>query len=155
MSRAFQNNPALTIVIISTMVALSLTTVAVSGLLSANQRIPVSGAISTVNVAVYGDSQLTNPVTSIEWGTIAPGETATKTVYIKNTGNLPVTLTLATENWDPTGSDSYLTLTWNYSGYPLQADGSIAVTLSLQVSSNIQDITAFNFDIVITGTQTS
>jgi len=124
------------------------------GLLSSSVRLPTSGGITSVNLAVYWDSACTNPVTSIDWGTISPGGNKSLDVYIKNTGNIPITLSLAAENWSPSNAASYLTLTWDYvNGTVIQAGGVKKVTLTLTVSNSIQGITSFSFDIVITGTE--
>ena len=124
------------------------------GLLSSSLRINTSGMVTSVNLEVYWDSACTNKVTSIDWGIIPPGGSAAKTVYIKNIGNVPITLSLNTENWNPPGAANYLTLTWNYtSGTKIQPNNVLPVTLTLTVSSSIQGIDSFSFNIVITGTE--
>ncbi|MEM3480033.1 MAG: hypothetical protein QW702_00470 [Candidatus Bathyarchaeia archaeon] len=73
---------------------------------------------------------------------------------MKNTGNVPITLSLSTENWNPSNAGSYMTLTWDYtSETKIQSNSALKVTLTLTVSSSIQGITNFSFNIVITGTE--
>ncbi|MBS7640082.1 hypothetical protein KEJ12_00310 [Candidatus Bathyarchaeota archaeon] len=75
-------------------------------------------------------------------------------IFIKNTGNVPITLSLSTEGWDPSNAGSYITLTWDYiSGTKVQPGSVLKVTLKLTVSSSVQGITSFSFNIVITGTE--
>jgi hypothetical protein len=110
--------------------------------------------VTSVNLEVYWDSACTNRVTSIDWGIIPPGGSAAKTVYIKNAGNVPITLALSTESWSPSEAANYLTLTWNYtSGTKIPSGSVLPVTLTLTVSSSIQGITNYSFNIVITGTE--
>jgi len=124
------------------------------GLLSSSVRISSSGVIASVNLAVYWDNACTNPVTAIDWGTIRPGESMPLEIFIKNTGNVPITLSLSTEGWDPSNAGSYITLTWDYiSGTKVQPGSVLKVTLKLTVSSSVQGITSFSFNIVITGTE--
>lgn len=124
------------------------------GLLSSSVRIGSSGVIASVNLAVYWDNACTNPVTAIDWGTIRPGESMSLQVFIKNTGNVPITLSLSTEGWNPSNAGSYIALTWDYiSGTKIQPGSVLKATLKLTVSSNIQGITSFSFNIVITGTE--
>jgi hypothetical protein len=82
-----------------------------------------------------------------------PGSTATATIYLKNEGNVPVTLSISAGNWNPASASSYFTLTWNRAGYVLAVGTSVPAVLSLAVSSSISGITTFSFDITITATQ--
>jgi hypothetical protein len=83
-----------------------------------------------------------------------PGSTATYTIYVKNTGNTAVTLSIATSGWSPSNASNYITLTWNQTGKTLQESQSVAALLTLSVSSTISSsITNFSFNITITGTQ--
>jgi hypothetical protein len=138
-----------------TITALALTLTA-AALLSANQTVPLDGTISTVNavnLGVYSDSACTQPTTTLNVGTISPGGTATQTVYIKNTGNIPETLTMTTSNWTPTGASSSLTLTWNRQNTILNAGASIQATLTLTAAANTGSLTTFGCDVTFTGTQ--
>jgi hypothetical protein len=139
-----------TIALVIAAVALIATTAAV---LTANQIVPLNGTITAVNVGVYSDSGCTQAVTTLTVGTLNPGTTATQTVYIKNTGNIAETLTMATNNWTPTGADSSLTLTWNRQNTVLNAGASIQATLTLTAATNTGTITTFSCDVTLTGTQ--
>jgi hypothetical protein len=116
--------------------------------------VPSNGTVlSTVNVGVYNDQACTQNCTSISWGTLAPGSSTIKTVYVKNTGTLPMTLSMATSGWNPSNADGPITLGWNREGAALNASQSINATLTLTVSPSINSsITAFSFNITITGT---
>jgi hypothetical protein len=111
-----------------------------------------SGTILTVNVGVYSDSACTQPLTSISWGTISPGSTITRTIYVKNTGTAQITLSMTTNSWNPTSANGPLTLTWDKEGATLTANQVATATLTLTVSSSISGITTFSVNIVIAGT---
>jgi hypothetical protein len=127
-------------------------TVTTAGLLSVSQSVSSSGTVTAVNVGVYSDSACTQTLTSINWGTIAPGGSVTSTIYVKNTGNVQITLSMTKTNWNPPGADGPITLTWNKEATTLSAGASTAATLTLTVSSSISGITTFSVNIVITGT---
>jgi hypothetical protein len=137
------------IAIIATGIVLTVTT---AGLLSMNQVVPSSGNVIAVNVGVYSDSDCTQNLTSIDWGTIAPGNSVTRTIYVKNTGNTQLTLSMTTTNWNPASADGPITITWNREGTTLDAGQVTTATLTLNVSEDINGITNFSVDIVITGT---
>ena len=138
------------IAIIATGVMLTLVT---SGALLSNQRIPSTGTVSAVNVGVYTNQACTTNCTLISWGAMSPGNTATYTVWVKNTGNTPMTLSMATANWNPSSANGPIVISWNRDGTSLNAGASISATLTLTVSSSISSsITNFSFDIIITGT---
>jgi hypothetical protein len=130
-------------------IALTLTT---AGLLSVTQLVSSSGTITTVNVGVYSDSACTKPLTSIDWGAISPGGSVTRTIYVKNTGSVQITLSMTKTNWNPTSANGPITITWNKEGTTLTANAVATATLTLSVSSSISGITTFSVNIVIAGT---
>lgn len=138
--------------IIAIVVAGLLLTVTTTGLLSISKTLDSTGTVTAVNVGVYSDSGCTTPKTSIDWGTISPGNTITSTVYVKNTGNTPITLSMTKANWIPPGANGPITVTWNREDTTLSVGQSVAATLTLTVSSGISGITGFSVDIVVTGT---
>ena len=129
---------------------LTLTTAAV---LSTTKTVPLNGTITAVNLGVYSDSACTQTVTALNVGTLNPGGTATQTVYIKNTGNVPETLTMTTNNWNPTSASTSLTLTWNRQNTILNAGASIQATLTLTAASNTGSLTTFSCNVTLTGTE--
>lgn len=125
---------------------------AVSGLLSTSRTLPSTGTIMAINVEVYWDSAGTQNVTSIDWGIPAPGDVVNKTVYVKNTGNNSMNLSMSISSWSPAEASTYLSLTWDQDGASVAAGGTVQAIISLDVSSGITGISDFSFNIVIEGT---
>lgn len=117
-----------------------------------NRTISNVGTLKAIGVGVYWDQACTNAVDSINWGTIEPGSTVNKICYIRNEGNSVSTLSLQTSNWNPTEASNYMSLSWDYGGQSMDPDEVVRVTFTLSVSSTIQDITSFSFDITISST---
>ena len=128
-------------------------TVAVAAALSSSVTIPLDGTINTVGVEAYSDSACTIPVTTLDAGSMSPGGTVTRTIYIKNSGSIPVTLTMATSGWSPASASSYLTLTWNQQNHVLNAGASVSATLTLTADSDTGSLTTFSCSVTITGTE--
>ena len=128
-------------------------TMMTAGALNSTQIVPSGGTITAVNVGVYTNSACTNNCTSIDWGTLSPGGSTTKTIYVKNTGTIPVTLSMTTANWSPSNANNFLTITWNRGNYVLAPGSSVSTVLTLTASPSAGSITNFSFDIVITGTE--
>ncbi len=139
-----------TIALVIAAIALIATTAAV---LTSTQTVPLNGSITAVNVGVYSDSGCTQTVTSLTVGTLNPGGTATQTVYIKNIGNVPETLTMAASSWNPSNATLSLTLTWNQQNTILPAGNSVPAVLTLTAASNCGSMTTFSCSVTITGTQ--
>jgi hypothetical protein len=134
-------------------VAISLfVTLLTSGALVSSRTIASSGVVATANIGVYSDSACTQSLTSINWGTLSPGNSVSRTIYVKNLGTTQVTISMTGANWNPTSANGPLTLTWNQEGTTLNANQVSTATLTLRASSSISGITTFNVDIVITGT---
>ena len=129
-----------------------------------NQAFPVgqssatfssAGAIqiqTTTGIGVYSDSQANTPLTSVSWGTLQPGGSQSVILNIKNEGSSATTLSLESSNWSSTTAETYLGLSWNYNGNPINPDAVVQSTLTLTVDANIQGVENFNFDITIVGT---
>ena len=114
---------------------------------------PPSSPPPSIQLGVYSDGGCTAALSSIPWGTLSPGNTATAMLYLRNEGNVAVTLSVQAANWNPASASSYFTFSWNCTGYVLQPTKVVQALLSLTVSSSISGITSFSFDITITATQ--
>ena len=115
-----------------------------------------SGSIqiqTTAGIGVYSDEQCNNPLTSLSWGTLEPGGSQNIGCYIKNEGSLASTLSMYASNWDPESlaTSNYLVLSWDYDTTPIDVDEAVQITFTLTVSPDIEGITTFGFDIIITG----
>jgi len=143
-------------IIVGAAVALILytaTLTAIGPLVSAaltNRTISNSGSVKAIGVGIYWDQACTNPVASISWGVLDPGQSVNRTVYVRNEGNAVASLSLATSDWSPSNASNYMTLTWDYGGQILDINASMQVKLTLSVSSSISGITNFSFVITIT-----
>ncbi|UCC33636.1 MAG: hypothetical protein JSW53_01120, partial [Candidatus Bathyarchaeota archaeon] len=123
----------------------------VMGTLLGRVTLPNSGTVKAMGVGVYWDSDCSNTVTSIDWGTVEPGSTNSVTIYFKNEGNAAETLSSETENWSPPSASTDMNLAWDYGGQIIDMGEVVQVTLSLSVSETIEGIANFSFDIVIVG----
>ena len=141
--------PAIIVIAITAL----LVTVTTLGALSDSQNLPLSGSITTVNVDAYTDSACTIPCTALNVGTVSPGSTVTQTIYIKNSGTVPVILTMNATGWSPSNAGSYLTVSWNRQSYVLNAGISVGAALTLTVASNTGTLAGFSCTVTITGTQ--
>jgi hypothetical protein len=124
-------------------------TVLASGFTQSSVRIVGRGTVKAVGVGVFWDSNCTNTASFIDWGMVEPGSMNNVTVYVRNEGNVAANITLATDNWNPSNASDYLALSWNYDGRQLNPQEVVQVTLTLTVSSSVQGIESFSFDIII------
>jgi len=140
---------------VGTVLAIAVMGVVVSalGVLVVTRTISNTGNVRAIGVGVYWDSGCTNATSSINWGAIDPGVTKNVTVYVKNEGSVPMTLSMTTGNWNPASASSYITLSWNRGNYLLNPGLVVQTVLTLSVSSTISGIASFSFDIIITGTE--
>ena len=138
-------------VVAGILVAFILLNGTVMGTLLGQVTLPNLGTVKAMGVGVYWDSGCSNTVTSVNWGTVAPGSTNDVTVYVKNEGNAAETLSSTAENWNPSTASTYMSLTWDYAGQVIDVGEVVQVKLSLSVSEAIEGITSFSFDIVIIG----
>jgi len=123
----------------------------VRSLYQTSNTISSIGTLKAIGIEVYQNENLTERVTTINWGTLEPSDTKTCTIYVSNKGNFPLTLSLSSSNWNPPSASNYLTLTWSYSGQTISAGETVQVTLTLAVSPSITGLSNFGFDITAVG----
>jgi hypothetical protein len=105
--------------------------------------------LKNVGLEVYADQQLTQPLTQINWGTLQLGETKSYLAYVKNPSNVQVTLAVWTQNWNPNGTQNYVTLNCNLAGIMMQPSQVSPCNFTLHVASNTQGVSSFSFDIIM------
>ncbi len=120
-------------------------------LLSTNRAIPSTGTVTAVGVGIYSDADCTINLTSIDWGNVYPGDSVSRAIYVKNIGNVPITLTMATNGWNPSIAEGQLNIAWNIEGASLNPGESTTATLTLTVSATVHDVTSFTANVIITG----
>ena len=103
-----------------------------------------------IEIDVYGDAACTQVLSSVGWGEIWAGGVKTRVMYVKNSGDDGVSLSLLTENWNPSGASNYLQLSWDYDGSTIVSGEVRQVTLTLTASPSAGGL-SFSFDIVVIG----
>lgn len=116
-------------------------------------RIRSTGRIKAIGVGVYWDAECTVECNTIDWGFMKAGELKGVTLFAKNTRNVNLTLSLLSELYEPPEAQQYLTIDWNDTGLILTPEQIRPLQLTLYVSLNVTDITTFNFDIIVLGTE--
>jgi hypothetical protein len=109
------------------------------------------GRIEAAELCVYWERACINEVPSINWGYVEPGSSNTVTIFVRNEGAAPVSVNLATDDWNPTPVASYVTFDADLESYRLSPQSVLEVDLTLAVSPDVAGISDFSFDIVITG----
>jgi hypothetical protein len=147
---------ALIPLIILVFIAVTLSAVT-AGVLIAQQNVPNSGSVggnitSTIDIKVYNDPEATSICTAIDWGNLNSGDTATKTIYIKNMGNVSEKLSMIATDWTPPTATQSLYLTWTQEGTPLAAGEVVPATIVLKIASDTGDLSDFSFNMIISGT---
>jgi hypothetical protein len=155
--------------IVAMLAGLSMSLMA-SGVGVATVQASGQGTLTGINIGIFSDQLCQNSTNSINWGSVTPGSLANYTVFIKNTGALPETLSfvIPATSWqfsfdnNPvtnataiSSDENYFSLTWNYVQGTVLNPGApaIPVTFSLSVANTIQGVDTFSFNIVVTGTQ--
>jgi len=116
------------------------------------QNIGSFGTIKVVGVSLFWDKACTNSVSSIDWGTLYPGGSVSKIVYVRNAGNSAGTLSMSYGNWTPSAASSFFTLTWNCSNYVLSFNTIVTARFNLTVQSTITGVEGFSFTILVKAT---
>jgi len=112
-----------------------------------------SGTIKAINVEVFWDLNCTDIASSIDWGMLEKGEQKNTTLYVKNTGNTVLILSLTTQNWTPTNATDYITVSWNLENATISVNKVLQADITIRVLPSVTGFSNFSFDIVITGSE--
>lgn len=115
-----------------------------------SKTVAYGSSVESLGASIYQDRACTNRTLSFQWGSLEAGSNRTLTVYVKNECNSAASLFLRTSNWIPATSQNYMSLDWNYSGQVLKVGEVIPLQLTLTVNQNVNGITSFTFDTLIT-----
>ena len=140
-------------IILLTCIATALSGFFAYAVLVGNKTIPNNGHVKAVGVGVYWENSCINDVDSIGWGYLDPGTSHDVTVYVRNEGTVPMTLSMSVNNWNPSSASTYITVSWNREGQSLDPDDVLTATITLSVSQATTDLSSFSFDITIVGTE--
>lgn len=116
-------------------------------------QVPSGGNGATLSLGVFSNQACTQQLTSVDWGTLEPGQEATIACYVKNTSAKTVIVTASATSWNPAHASNYLSFQWNLQNAVIEPGAVTQAWLKLQVDSNIQNVTSFSFNIIITATQ--
>ena len=119
--------------------------------LNVQRAIPTVGSVVAVNVGVYSDSACTLNLTSINWGLVYPGDSASRTIYVKNGGNIPLTLSMDAAGWNPVAAAGQIAISWDRETFALGPGQSTSASLTLGISPSVSGITDFSVNVVISG----
>jgi len=75
-------------------------------------KIPATGNIVALNVAVFNDPTCSIPIVRIDWGMLGPGESKTVACYIKSLSNVDSSLSMSAANWTSSQASFYLSVAW-------------------------------------------
>ena len=100
---------------------------------------------------MYTDKEAVKICTNIDWGSLSEESSATRTIYVKNTGNTTETLRMVASDWNPAAVSSMLSLTWDKEGFSLSAGSVVAATLTLTMGQDTGTVDTFDFNLIIEG----
>jgi len=133
--------------------ALLLTVSIVESLHYRNSIFNASAVETMGTINVYWDRYCRRKVSSIDWGTLTPGQTINLTVYVRNEGTELIRIIETPTNWNPTTASQYLSFAWTPNKEKIAAGEVVRITQTLYVATNIKGISSFSFDIVFQGVE--
>ena len=104
--------------------------------------------ITTEDMHLYRDPKCTITMTAIDWGTLYPGSTVTRTVFVRNEGDVVSLLQFDTVRWNPEEASAYLVFNTTYRGEMLLPGQVVGIILSLYATPDAA-ATPFKFTIVL------
>lgn len=109
--------------------------------------------VSTIHTSTSGlivSEGLNLDRSTIDWGTLNPGDNTTEVVQVTNGDKFNTTLYF-TLDWTPPEAADFIGIAWNYTGAPVQFGETVPLALTLTVSPDVENITTFDVDINFAG----
>jgi hypothetical protein len=101
---------------------------------SIDASIQNSGKITLVGLEAHGgDIDSSNGMFSVDLGKIYVGVSSNVSFYLRSISNLPTTIVFTIENWQPENVESFLLVSWNYSGQQIAPNEEISVRINLKI----------------------
>jgi hypothetical protein len=113
--------------------------------------IDVSPPEPTIKINLFSDPECQVPLSSIQWGEIEVGGLSTASLFVQNSGDVDVFISLYSENWNPNELVNFMNLYWDYDMSPLKSGEIRPITLNLEINLDCPSIEDFGFDIIIVG----
>ncbi len=104
------------------------------------------------SVCAYTDPQCSNRTLAIDWAPMKARSSQNVTLYLRNERESTFTLSLSASDWNPLEASGNMVFSWNYSGTALKPKDVVNVAFTINTSSYISNIEAFNFNIKISAT---
>jgi hypothetical protein len=104
-----------------------------------------------IEIDVYSDVECTSRLTEVDWGSIEVGGSVEQVIYVRNSGDAEVVLSLLTDNWSPAAASDHMAVSWDYDGSTLRSGEVLEVVLSLDVEASTPVLGEFSFEIIIVG----
>ena len=123
--------------------------IASTGILAPNQNNTSTVTIQTNNLEIYTNPNCTDNCTALNFGELKPGQVTNQTIYLKNTENTSMILTMNTSQWNPTEAENWLVLSWNREGIIIKSKEVISATFTLDVNANVKGFSNFNFNLAV------
>jgi hypothetical protein len=127
---------------------------ATTAILAAQQtayKMNATARVKTIGIKVAFDEAGAFPVTSIDFGEFNPGDSKTVMVYLLNTGNQQLALSVSANNYQPVEAANFVHLTTEMASV-LAGKGVTPANLTLTILSNVSGFEEFSLDITIVGT---
>jgi hypothetical protein len=129
----------------------------VTGILSVEKAITTGTNIVTdFNLSVFANDTTTEQLVHIAWGDMQPLSSKTVELWVQNDAQIPMTISLSTQDWLPSYAESAFTFSYapptNWAGsYPiLQPTWRACVLLTLTASETVPS-GAVAFTVVVHG----
>jgi hypothetical protein len=115
--------------------------------------IPSVSAVETTGaIGVYSNRRCTRSLSSISWGSLAPGQTREVTAYVRNEGNETLYPYVETVNWQPQNASQWLTFSWTRQNTTIEIGQVDQINQTLQVAPDFPGgFSSFSFNIVYFG----
>lgn len=122
-----------------------------SGILFTQVTVSTTGTIVTdnVNIGVYSDASCQISLGSLSFGSVYPGDTIVKTVYLKNNGNTLSVLSCVFNGWNPSQAVNYIIPSWDGEGANIDVNEVLSVNFTINIKPNVSGFTNFAFVINI------
>ena len=104
-----------------------------------------NASVAVIEVAGFLEAACINPLSTLTWPPLSPGESAWKLVYVNSTGTIPAVLNLTTADWTPPEAEALVSYTWDIEGVTILPNTILQANITLTLAADMEDVTTFTF----------
>ena len=105
--------------------------------------------LNGIDIEFFADSECTQKITELNWKIMKEDDKVTKTLYLKNIGDMPVILNMKVSEFIPSDIRELISLSWDMEGLSLNPGESTPAQFYFSLNKMIKGIDEVDYNVTV------